>query len=501
MPEKNGFKQAFLLLVLLLVAFTAFGGGTNPPQIAAISFPATLPPRGDGRGVVQFQDPDGDVTTVRLAVVDGRYFSRTLTLDLHGAQEGSFTFSLACTPFPQEITLETTLYDRMGNKSGSRLFSFTCGNPPRYDYDREQATVRPVDTRVPLNFFIIKDGTTTLAEGASLGEGSPLGDPDPLIEQAIAAALLPGLEGIWDQCGLGFELGTVKVVDPERLLLGGRPLARHLFVLREGERVILADARTNNILGQALQAIDSLLRRSGSSILGKLNIFIVGKRILGEWQGEWRDVEGFSGTNPRYALVRWGAVAFDETTQGFHRPKQVTATLAHEIGHNLGLEHPNQDGIPGTERDPLNLMKGSGVTPSPRAHLLPMQCRVVLANLEETMLAGSRPPAGGSPERGNAGPRVAFEGLTEGATVSGEVELSVRGEGFSDLSRTGLAQFEFSQDGSFFEPIGTDRDGADGFSTLWNTRPLPNGEYLLRATIVDGRGQSATAELQVVVAN
>ncbi|MGQ9477586.1 MAG: hypothetical protein ACUVRH_03735 [Candidatus Bipolaricaulia bacterium] len=486
-------------LLLLLGASIALGGGTNRPQITELRFPTDLPIASGATGRLRFQDPDGDVTTALLAVVDGRFYNASLEIP-QGEKAGLVTFSIACTTFAQQVTLQARLYDRAGNASEPRLFSFTCGKPQQYNYDREQATPRPIATRAILNFFIVKDGVTTLAEGARFQSGSPLGEPDPLVRRAIAEALIPGLEGIWDQCGLGFELGLVKVLDPERLQLSGWALAARLFTSQGRERVIHAQAETSGLLGQTLQALASLVQgQPGASLSSRLNVFIVGVRVLAEWQGELRDVEGFSGTDGiEYALVRWGAVSFDESSQTLLRPKQVTATLAHELGHLLGLKHPDQDGLPGTEEDQFNLMWGSGVTPSPRAGLLPAQCQVALANLTRASPSSSSPS---SPQGQGPRPRVEFERPKEGATLSREVALSVRGEGFQDLERTGLARFEFSRDGRYFEPIGTDSDGSDGFSTIWETGSVASGTYLLRAVLVDGRGRSASAELRVKVAN
>jgi hypothetical protein len=501
-PARRSLKRAFLLLFLLFLgASVALGGGANRPQITGLGFPTALPIAGGGTGRLQFQDPDGDVVSAFLAVVDGRFYNTPLAIPQE-PKAGIITFSIACTPFAQQVTLQARLYDRAGNASDPWTFSFTCGEPERYNYDQEQATVRPIATKAALNFFIIEDGITTLAEGADFRSGGPLGEPDPLVKRAIAEALLPGLEGIWDQCSLGFELGLVKVLNPERLQLGGRVLAARLFDLQGEERVIRADAETSSLLGQALQAVAPLLQAPAASLLSQINVFIVGARVRAEWQGELRDIEGFSSTNgSKYALVRWGAISFDERRQTFLQPKQVTATLAHELGHILGLKHPDQDGLPETTSDETNLMWGSGVTPNPRAGLLPAQCQIALTNLAGTMRTRESPPRSGPGSVPDSGPRAEFESPKEGATLSGEVELSVRGEGFQELERTGLARFEFSLDGRYFEPIGIDRDGSDGFSVIWRTSMLADGDYLLRAVLVDGRGESASAELWIKVAN
>jgi len=480
-------RKFFVSFALLLVGVVAaLGSGGYPPRIAGLSFPEYLPTPEAAQGRLRFEDPDGDIAMVRFAVVDGRFVNQTLPVPVH-APSGEVSFALACTPFPQQVTLQATLYDRAGNASEAHLFSFTCGEPPRYDYDEVQAEVHPIEARIPINFVILADGLTLLAEGAWFF--GALGEPAAEVREAIATALLTGLEGIWDQCGLGFKLGAVVVLDPAQLWVAGRPLAGQLFNQHNGNLVLRADSRSGNLLGQALQMIEALLKRQGQALNG-LNVFITGRPVIGLWRGRWREVEGFSWQNPPYALVRWSAIA--HTPGGFYKPKQVTATLAHEIGHLLGLAHPEGDGLLGTKRDRNNLMWGSGVTPSPRAHLLPEQCAIVRQGL-----AQFHPPRGAVGRE--ARPQVKFLKPQGERVPHGKVTIRVRGEGFTALAETGLAQFEYSRDGSYYEPLGFDRDGRDGFSIVWDTSGLPTGEYRLRATLVDGRGQSATAEKAITI--
>jgi len=485
------FSAQLLLFDLLLAgASLALGGGGHPPRIAELSFPEYLPTPEAAQGRLRFEDPDGDIAMVRFAVVDGRFVNQTLPVPVH-APVGEVSFALACTPFPQQVTLQATLYDRAGNASEARLFSFTCGEPPRYDYDEVQAEVRPIEVRIPIDFVILADGITLLAEGAQFTDSGPLGEPVAEVGEAIASVLLTELEGIWDQCGLGFTPGAVVVLDPAQLWVAGEPLAEGLLSRHEGGLVLRADSRSGNLLGQALQAIDALLRRQGRALNG-LTVFIAGRPVIGLWRGRWHEVEGFSWQNPPYALVRWSAIAHAQ--DGFYRPKQVTATLAHELGHLLGLAHPERDGLPGTEQDKNNLMWGSGVTPSPRAHLLPEQCALVRRSLAQ--FQPPREPAGRE-----AGPRVEFLEPRGERVPHGKVTIRVRGEGFTALAETGLAQFEYSRarDGSYYEVLGLDRDGHDGFSIAWDTSGLPTGEYRLRATLVDGQGRSAIAEKTVMI--
>jgi len=99
------------------------------------------------------------------------------------------------------------------------------------------------------------------------------------------------------------------------------------------------------------------------------------------------------------------------------------------------------------------------------------------------------------------GPIVRFISPQEGEILRGEVELIVEGAGFRDLETIGVAYFEYSRDGENYHLIAADNESFDGFQATWDTRRLPDGEYLLRATIIDLWNQEASAEIRVGIDN
>jgi hypothetical protein len=416
-------------LILIGVAWPVWAA---PPVISSLTFPSAMEPNDSAVGQIIYQDPDQDVIYARFDVVDGRYYRLTFSAPAMTSAQGHMDFALRCTSYAQQITLALTLYDAAGERSAPFKLTFTCGRPPLYNFDVEQARSLPVSQQIPLNVFILDDGENALSEGATFPDGALLGEPRPEVLQALQTKVLPKLTGIWDQCGLGFELIDAWVVRPDRL------------TMREGRLV---------------------------------------------------DVEGFSESAwPNYSLVRWGTVLAGVT------PKQMIATLAHELGHNLGLGHPGEDGLGDTQSDPLNLMWGSGVSPQPRAHLLRSQCELAVRTLTQLaarlQASATAPPA---PQMGEA--TVRWLSLCPQSVCSRRVQLSVEAEGFPDLQSFSFALFEYSRDGERFVEIGVDRQHQDGFSTLWDTTKLPDGTYILRVTVTDARGVRASVQAQVTLRN
>jgi hypothetical protein len=91
-------------------------------------------------------------------------------------------------------------------------------------------------------------------------------------------------------------------------------------------------------------------------------------------------------------------------------------------------------------------------------------------------------------------PTVSVTAPAEGATVSG-ASVSVQASASDD---NGVTQVQFF-DGS--TSLGTDTNGADGWSVEWNTTAVANGAHTIRATATDTIGQTGTDTNNVTVNN
>jgi Bacterial Ig domain/K319L-like, PKD domain len=92
-----------------------------------------------------------------------------------------------------------------------------------------------------------------------------------------------------------------------------------------------------------------------------------------------------------------------------------------------------------------------------------------------------------------APPSVSVTGPAEGATVTGTRTIEA-----SATSGAGVTQVAFSVDGT---TIGTDTNGADGWSVSWNTRNVSDGAHTVTATATDPYGQTGTDSNGVIVDN
>jgi Bacterial Ig domain len=93
----------------------------------------------------------------------------------------------------------------------------------------------------------------------------------------------------------------------------------------------------------------------------------------------------------------------------------------------------------------------------------------------------------------NAPPTVTLTAPAEGATVSGTVLVQA-----SATDDVGVTQVAFSVDGT---SIGTDTDGADGWSASWDTTGVAEGAHTVTAAATDTVGQTASDSTGVTVDN
>ena len=466
------------------------------PEIIEISFPDWMPAGASNVGQITFSDVDQDVEYVEFDVADGRYEEVISQIETMTDSNGQISFTLDCTAFAQRITLGVTLVDSEGTRSEPHELSFTCGQPTIYNFDAEQNNIRDIDDRIPLNIFILEDGITALAEGSIDSQSALLRAPRTDVFQHLRDTVIPSLSGVWDQCGLGFEISSAWVVDPDQVEIAGGSLADRIFSEHEGRRVVFHGSDVGTALRQGVFNLWNEAQTIDPATRGAFNVVLMGASILVQQHGSYGIAEGFShNVWPNYAVARIGTLMPDVT------PRQMVATLAHELGHTLKLNHPGDDDLYDTVGDHINLMKGSGVAPQPRANLLESQCgraREYYEQLEQR-LAGSLAP---QPAPDSSTASVSWINNCAATICAGEVELSVEASGFEDLSAFSFASFEYSLDGESFFEIAVDRRYQDGFSVLWDTTGLSNGTYILRAIVTDSKGIRAASDgIEVIVQN
>jgi len=108
----------------------------TPPSIVGLSFPELLALGAEGKGTLEFSDPDGDIARARFEVLEGELEGFTLDLtrepyasQVQGKTGGSFEFTLA----PERTgvyRLWVTLVDSAGLESEPREFSFRVAGAP-----------------------------------------------------------------------------------------------------------------------------------------------------------------------------------------------------------------------------------------------------------------------------------------------------------------------------------------------------------------------------------
>lgn len=517
MPKSRMLRTTYLgftcglLVVVLMLGSSWMAYSATRPQILSVRFPPSVAPLSNGQGSVQFKSPTG-VEKIQLDVVDGRYYRQIFKV-VDGGEQGTLQFALPCTLYAQSVTLRLTLWDKKGSVSEPQSLTFNCGQPPHYNFSRVLAESMPIGEWLRLNVVILDDGVTTLTDGAIPTLKPAWSKPSARMREILQRDILPALGGIWDQCGLGFELGDVRIAHAEQLDTGGASLAQRLLSSDQaGNTAILHSRAAGMALRNARQAWEQELAREGTALSGRdLVVFVTGARILTLSGSQQLDIEGFSESGGySYTLVRWGAV-YDQGAS-ILLPRQMVSTLAHELGHLLGLDHPDNDAIMSRAVNEYNLMKGSGVTPEPRAQLLPDQCNTASNTVQylksytpapivqEADVTPTAAAVSGEPIAAPQEARGQWMGVTEGQVLKGKVGLGVEVSGltFTDF---GFAEFTYSRDGTHFIQIALDREPADGFSVVWSTRSVLNGRYLLRVAVTDSLRQRMSLEVWVEIKN
>jgi len=483
-----------ILFALFLVNLAVLTALAASPEVTQISFPHWMPAGATSVGQISFSDLDRDVSHIQFDVANGRYEQVIIDVNEMSDSQTSMNFSLSCTSYAQEITLAATLVDTMGGESEPSEITFTCGRPAIYNFDAEQNEANPINEFIPLNIFILDDGVTSLAERAVQTSQPGLYRARSDVSQSLETRIVPYLNGIWDQCSLGFELVNVWVADPSEIEIANGTLQSQLFSMHDGRRVLMHSTETGSAMRQGVFKLWSSAKELTEDAADAFNVMLIGAPIVVSQHGAYTESEGFSSSTwPNYAVSRLGAI-LDNVV-----PKQMIATLAHELGHNLDLHHPGEDDLYDTVGDHVNLMKGSGVAPQPRANLLQSQCdranETYAEILERQALTTQQAPPV------NTDANVSLVDFCADNICSGEVEIKVEASGFENLDGFSFASFEYSIDGERFYEIAVDRHYADGFSALWDTTELSNGAYTLRVVVTDSQGVRASVEVEFSIQN
>ena len=90
-------------------------------------------------------------------------------------------------------------------------------------------------------------------------------------------------------------------------------------------------------------------------------------------------------------------------------------------------------------------------------------------------------------------PTVSVTSPSDGTTISGQVTINATAS-----DDVGVAQIEFSIDGT---GIAIDSDGSDGWSTIWNSNSVSDGEHTITAEVTDTIGQKISDSVGVTVDN
>ncbi len=402
MPIKRFIVGIALLLVVggpgVISLSSAAPAGTRPtsPQVLQTIVPDPIKASQTAYGTVRFADPQADVTKAEFHVIDGKFNPFQVPYHPNRSQlsrgtDGEATalaFPLDCSMAEQRVTLKLELVDRQGNRSRPTPISFTCGSPSRGNFDGEQAKTRPVDHRVTMNLFVLDDGINALADGAVFPTAdAAIGQPRDKLQRAVREQIVPAITGIWDQCGVGFRLGTFKIVRPDRIAISQGSLDERLFVHGDYLPEIALANDPLQVLSDAHDRLDERLEPHNSTLrTNELTVFASSARLVAR-PGDEQQFGGLTTVAGRVSFVRWDAVlAETNSPEAIMLPQRAITAMAHEFGHNFGLGHVSEPA------DRSNLMfadpdgRAVHVPPQPPVALTTSQCERTIEHLRDSAL-------------------------------------------------------------------------------------------------------------------
>ena len=357
---------------------------SSEPAIVSVEPPKQFTLNQKNNVTVNYKDREGDVAKLVFHDLNS---GRASELDFSSRAAGKYFGTVIFTQTPKEAIFTVKrliLVDAAGNQSAPYIFTYKAGDTSAYDrFDAEVLMARPVERRKKIHFFILSNSEykTELANGSSFAsEEASIGTASPAVVKMFEASVLPQINGLWDQCGVAFDLGMVKVVRPEKVnvpaegtTLWEDTTLLFLFgtLIETGEPFVITGDTDNE---RGISLINEVLPAFGIPN-GDIAIFIVGPRFL-----DINDEHGAVGhAIKNLVLMSWRYVHFQNETRGeIIIPKPIMKILAHEIGHALGLDHPGEGiAVPENKFSEFNLMRQRKL----RSELIPEQCEIVKANL------------------------------------------------------------------------------------------------------------------------